>query len=397
MEEIYIENTTLAFTILKRLVKNGIRDSVFPFESTFSQEELNSVEKITFTSTDSLEGIEILKNLKTLCIVGNSSLDDFDDVDIDYNCINSLNELQNLHIIENDNIFNLDISNLKNLKSLRLVNNENLNNIVGLSKLKKLEEVIICGNDIKDFDNPIEYIKNTMNTKINILDVIMYHKLFGSNPIIKNYLKDKINSNWSNISFGEMLYFDNECYELNFHQMEEMYIKACNIISRLNLGDNEKDNILKVYEYIVNNLEYDYDGLDMRTQLYIEKNLFQEKDNEYFKKRMLFINSSYSAIMDNKSVCDGYVNMMKFLLNIKDIESRKILCSFNDSLSIKPDHVIIKVKSDNEWYYCDPEKENNGSNLDFFMKDLEDIQKTHKISTLEKNKYQKQKKLLKEK
>ena len=173
---IYFNNTTLAFTILKKLVSMGIRESVFPFDSYFKEEELDLIESITLTSNDSFYEISYLKNLKSVTIMGIDYIDN--DVNNSYEEIFKLSKLELLSIHEVNNIEYLDLTNLKGLKKLILINNYNLNRIDGLSELCNLDQVVICGNGITSIDNPIDYVKNTSNARTNILDVILFASSF---------------------------------------------------------------------------------------------------------------------------------------------------------------------------------------------------------------------------
>lgn len=376
---IYFNNYELSYVILKKLVKMGIRQNLFPFNGEFREDEIESIKSITLTSNDSLEELEQLKNLTSLCIVkglpGNTN-----DV-IDYNVISKLVNLETLTVINTSNILELDIGNLSKLKKLRLIDNASLEKINGLEKLKELEEVIICGNVVNSLDNPKEYIDNTINTQINILDVSMYNNAFSENKTIQDYLNKKIKRKQSFIKFGEMLKFDNECYVINNVEMQKMDDKASEILERLNLdGLDTIQKVYKIYEYIVNNTEYDYSGIEERNTVYNSGIDLAKKENEVFKKEALTINSSYCALINNRAVCDGYVNMMRLLLSMENIQTNKVMCLFKSDQSLKPDHVIIKFKDENgNWYYCDPEKEQKTKQIDYFALTYDEISKTHKL------------------
>lgn len=375
----YIDNTNLAFTILKKLVKLGVRESVFPFDGEFTDDELNSIESLAMTSNDSFREISKLSNLKKLTIVGEPQTDS--DLDNCYEEIFQLFNLESLSIHEVTNIGYLDLTNMKSLKRLILVNNYNLNNIDGLSDLKGLQEVVVCGNSIRKLDNAIEYIENTSNARTNILDVLMFIQTFPRDSKERKFLASHVYSKYSNIKFGEMLEFNRECYTLEYTDMLGMSAKSRAIISRLKMQDDDAlTKASKINDYIVKNVHYDYDGINSRSIIYNSGEDLSQNKNEYFKKRALVINSSYSAIMNNSSVCDGYVNAMRFLLNIEGIESRKVLCSAKSKVSYEPDHVIIKFKidSDSDWLYADPEGEQR-TGTSFFGLSYDEISKTHTI------------------
>ena len=376
---VHIENTSLSFTILKRLVKQGIRRSTFPFDSNFTEEELDSIESLTMTSNDSFREISKLSNIKRLSIVGQALIDS--DFDNSYEEIFQLANLENLSIRGVNNIDFVDLRRMSNLKRLILVNNYNLSKIDGLSQLKQLEEIVICGNSIRKLENSIDYIRNTSNARTNILDVLTFTETFPRDSKERKFLDSHIRSMYSNIKFGEMLEFNHECYTLEYTDMLDMSAKSRAIISRLKMQDDDcLTKVSKINSYIVKNVHYDYSGIDSRTVIYNSGEDLSEHKNEYFRKRALVINSSYSAIMNNSSVCDGYVNAMRLLLNIEGIESRKVLCSAKSADSYEPDHVIIKFRfdSDSDWLYADPEGEQR-TGKNFFGVSYDEISKTHTI------------------
>lgn len=376
---IYINNTGLGFIIARKLVSLGIRGSIFPFNGYFTEEELNSVEDLTVTSSDSLNGIEELRNLRSLSIFGKAQVDS--EVENHYEDISKLKLLEELSIFDVPNIDELDLTGLDSLKKLIVVNNYNLCSISGLCDLKSLLEIVICGNNIRRLDDAISYIDNTADARRNIIDVLLFSETFPRDSKERRYLANRVYSNHSNIKFGEMLEFNRECYVLEFSDMLNMNAKSKAIISRLKMQDD--DNLTKarkIHDYIVKNVSYDYNGIDIRNLIYNSGEDLSQYKNEYFRRRALVINSSFSAIMNNNSVCDGYVNAMRLLLNIEGIESRKVLCSAKSQCSTEPDHVIIKFRTspNSEWLYADPEGEQR-TGKNFFGLSYDEISESHVI------------------
>ena len=91
MERIYIDNTKLGFNILKKLVKMGVRASTFPFDSTFTLEELSEIKELAITSDIPLYEIDKLKGLKSLTIIGQHN----PDIEVS-NCFDEISELSGL-------------------------------------------------------------------------------------------------------------------------------------------------------------------------------------------------------------------------------------------------------------------------------------------------------------
>ena len=374
-QRIYLKNTSLAYIILKELVKKGMRYSILGFDSSFSISEIESITALKVTVCDDLDEVDKLFNLKKLYIEKCSESECLQVNNLEF--LKKLNSLEKLVIYSVNNIYELDLTNLTDLKELVVINNYNLSKIHGIENLRKLNRIIICGNNIIKLDNVKEYIENTSNAKINILDVNMFHENFGLNIQNRKLLESKINSHFSNISFGEMLEFNKECFEISYHQMFEMYKNALDILKSLEISKNDDlYNAEKIYNYIASNVTYNHRLLKEREELYKENDGI--KIDDYIKRRMLVINSSYSAIMSKESVCDGYANMMRLLLSICNIESRKVLCSMKSSSYTRPEHVIIKFRVGEEWKYADPQKGN------FFNLSIDEIEKTHDLVSEEK-------------
>lgn len=372
---IYFNNTSLAYTILKELIKNGMRTSILNFDSSFSKLEIKSITSLKITSCDELEGIDQLFNLKNLYIEGCSHNTCSQVNKLEF--LKKIPSLEKLVIYSVDNIYEVNIRELTTLTELVFVNNYNLSKIHGIESLTNLKKVVICGNNIIKLDDVKKYIENTSEAKVNILDVNMFHENFGIDSEILQMLESKLHSHFSNISFGEMLEFNKECFELSYHQMLDMYKKALKILQTLTLCENDDlYNAKKIYDYIANNVEYNHKLLKERENLYKERDGIEVDD--YIKRRMLVINSSYSAIMSKESVCDGYANMMRLLLSICNIESKKVLCSMKSSLYTRPEHVILKFRIGDEWKYADPQKGN------FFNLTIDEISETHELVSSEK-------------
>ena len=367
---IHFNNISLAYTILKELIKTGIRTSVLGFDSSFFTSEIESITSLKVTSCDELEEIDKLFNLKKLYIEKCSHTTCLEENKLEF--LNKLNSLEKLVVYSVDNVFELDVKNLSSLRELVVINNYNLCKIHGIENLTKLRKIIICGNNIIKLDDVKKYIENTSEAQTNILDVNMFHSNFGNNIEHLNMLESKLNAHFSNISFGEMLEFNKECFELSYHQMLNMYKKALQILENLNVSQNDDlYNAEKIYNYIANNVKYNHKLLKEREDLYKERDGIEVDD--YIKRRMLVINSSYSAVMSKESVCDGYANMMRLLLSICNIESKKVLCSIKTSLYTRPEHVILKFRIGDEWKYADPQKGN------FFNLNIDEITQTHDL------------------
>ena len=364
-----INSYSLALSILNELKRNGMRESIFNFDSTFTKEELNSINELNITGCDSLEGIENLEKIKTLRLLG-TNLDTFSNYlslnnITDFSGIKSLKSLENLIIWHDNNIKLLDITGL-NLKKLTLISNPNLTEIKGIDGMKSLEKVYVVGSKIVLMGNPTKYLVSTKNAKENILDLKMYNPLFSENRIGK-----KLTSKETNIRFAEQLHFYDEVYCLSLEQIRELNRLGINILASLNLnGKQDYEKSYEVYKYIINSVEYDNENLEYR-----EKNYNISKEDRE-KMRMLFINSSLSALKNKKTVCDGYVNAIIYLLSLLNIKALPVICQNKDGMA----HTAIKILIDNEWIYADPERDSSAKKIKYFNLTREELTKVYRLA-----------------
>jgi len=369
---------SLAVVVLNKLISLGKRRSVFGFDGTFTEEELLSIDSLTVTNCDSLNGISLLKNLKKLSIVG-SKLDSFEDIGsinriVNFEEINKLSTLEQLVIMNDYNIQILDISTLENLRVLKLFNAPNLMYIRGLDSKKNLESVMMCNCQLKSIGDVKSYVENTIDAEENILDLKSTVFLLKDSKT-RELLKDRYNSNLSNIRFGEHIYFYDQFYTIDIYQAIDMYHRASKILDYLKLeGLSDEQKVFEIYKYVVTSLEYDHEGLKYRDENYMKSLDLNDKEKRYILRRMAVINSSFGAFTKRKVVCDGYVNMMKYLLAREGISSQSVLCKNKDGST----HAAIKYMIDGIWCYADPEKDNK--NIRFFNMTKEEFSKLYILS-----------------
>ncbi len=367
---------TLKLSILNELIKMKKIDSIFGFNGEFSQEQLDSITNLQLTDCDSIEGISQLRNLQTLKIIS-SKLESFGSIGpinkiTNFNEINKLPNLRKLYIANDYNIRFLDISNLKKLESLRIFNAPNLSWIKGLDKLK-LNEVIICGCFIKTIENPKDYIINTSLAANNILDINLANCLLQERKL----LNKKYDAGLTNIRFGEHVYANDEIYTINVFQTTQMNRIALDILKKLDLDNlTDLEKAFKIYSYAISTLKYDNEGLEYRNTNTLEG--LDKNQREYFSRRMMIINSSFGAFTQKKVVCDGYVNMIKYLLNLCNINSQTVICQKENGLL----HSAIKIEIDGNWIYCDPEQDSI-KDLRYFNLSKEEMEKIYTLSIKE--------------
>ena len=391
---VIINNYELGVYIDDYLVKNKIREydindlnRFFVFED----HEISHVDSLTLNGVNSLKDIEKLTNLKYLNIsnVKDTKLP----LDIDFNFSNEINHikdfskleklksLQTLIICNDFHIDSLDLKNLNSLKQLILINNKSLSNIFNIELLKKLKFVIIVGNKVKTINDWNKYIKNTKSSYINLLDTTLMIDMFRKKEDMSAYISE------SNIKFAESVGF------LNLSVIDKtkalmMYKYALDLYKKLDKSSKYK-YISSLYEYIINNINYDDDNLLRRNKIY--NKLMQKKGiiNNKYGKYLNYMNSSASALIKQKSVCEGYVQLMKYMLSFVNINSEIVYCSDYDSNEYN--HAALKIYYNNKWYYFDPEWEQR-NNCDYFFKTKEEFEKTHKLNARENFVYYKKRK-----
>ena len=356
----------------------------------FSDEEINSIENLSISSSENIDGISILKNLKYLKIKS----EDFRKISYDVNLeehplvnnIKTFDEISKLKslkliVIENDvNIKSLDIGGLTNLRGISLKNNPNLKELIGLDNLKKLERVFICGCDISNQFNINRYIKNTAQAKANVLDISMYHTLVKDNPKMPENL-DTLNAmGFTKLKFAEQVGMVDFVY-IDIPRLNRLYNECKNVINKfeyVNFTDEEK--VYYIHKYLVTNVDYARDFIRSRHKKFIANNY---KIPNYARKNYGMIHSSYSAMVFKRSNCEGYVNLMKLLLKMIDIESFNVHCTTVDAWNtFSFTHACIRVKINDEWYYFDPSLERERG-IDLSFKNLEEIKETHVLNSFE--------------
>lgn len=343
----------------------------------FTDKMLSWLENLTINSVTSPKTISKLINLKKLNIMGQTQGEYKNNVVIDYDEINELRNLEQLTIVNNYHIKSLDLSNLKKLQCLILVANQNLEVIKGLDQLKRLRHVVIVGSNIKNIEWLDSYISNTKKTRINVLDYRLFNYIAKDNNL-QNKLFEMIGGCQSNLLFAEKIGVG-EIFCYTYSMIDEIYTLANQIIKK-NVSDDmsEKEKVRVLYNYVINHLDYDTEELEKRDNLILN----DENVIKVYKNKYKYINSSYRAFTVGKVVCEGYVNMLIYLLSQIGIEARNVYCvvnNFSKSVDEYYNHSAIKIKIDGEWYYFDPQIEEKNQVNKYFMQTKEEFSVTHDI------------------
>lgn len=404
-KEIIIKDLYLGLALRNELQTQGLRDNDYSEMEykKFKLSELSKIKKLVIPKgTKNLDGLEYLVNLEDLNISSTNAkkVSSVVSNDAEYNYlmnqiwvddftpIEGLSNLKYLTISNSTGIKHIDISKLKELTVLELSSNPNLTNIKGLDHAHNLTELYLDRNSITnnfDLEKLIteHYLSNAK------LDFNLFPILLSSNPNLldclyeqqRNGIRIKWVENFSNLGLNE----------LTTNRMAEIHNEASKILDKIiDPNYSEMEVISAIYLYINQNIEYDYDGLEKRDNPH-NQNGTLTVSGETREQQANRVNSSYNAFMYHKCVCEGYTNMMRYLLTCCGIEARTVSCSpkkqtsttsyvFNNS-----NHSIIRVKIKDNWYYFDPTWDAQKNTLRFFFKTKEEFESTHILSISEQN------------
>ena len=383
----------------------------------FTQEELDSITELSicYTKVGDIKDLEKLKNLTKLSIISeNSSLyAKFENGEIDeesyyfrektniedFGIIGKLKSIEELRIESEENLFKLDVTNMKNLKKLDLINNINLKEVIGLNETENLEKILMSKNgtgslELKQFD--IMSAVENKRLKEVILDVDMYPNLIKKFPYLAEKIEEYEKNNERVYTWIENRIVYN-CWANKFstRNLKEMDIKVEEILQNIIEPEyTEIEKTLAIYNYITDNVDYDYKMLefdeemqkDMRYLLFLEGSS-NKSSYSIINKRILSKHSSFNGIMKGKAVCQGYANMMHYMLTKENIESREIGCIANpiteEQEDKEIDHSVIRVKTDDEWYYYDPTWDVGKTTYEYAYKTKDEFYKKHTLSAQE--------------
>jgi len=403
-EIIEIKDSDLARVVREQLEQSGKRDSRFKtliYSNTFTKEELESITTLKLKDGHfrDISELKYLTNLVDLEISSVNAKDvspkfrgglqpqyRYDNAKIetkDFSVISSLPNLKYLTINYVDGLEQLDVRALDNLAILELEGNSNLTQIVGLEDKKSLETLILLKNGItRGFD--LGKLLNSSLVSFN-LDFDLYPILKKVNPNIDEIIKRKDghafswSENISNIRYNSMP-------SSLIRQMDDKVKEILTDIINDSYTDIEK--ICAIYAYIIQNVKYDYDALKASKSEEARRQFAKSRgstsitlDGVIDRKQ-----SSFNAIMEGRSVCEGYTNLMHYMLKSVGIKSAACSCSATpdkDFVGLDSNHAVIRVKVGDDWFYFDPTWDANKTNLEHFFKSKDVFSRTHTLSVTE--------------
>lgn len=402
-QEIIVNDMSLALLLRNTLEKSGNRNPKYKQldYKRFTPEELASITRLRLEGS-SFEDISVLKyctNLKELSIISENAKNVRTELSneakynylmrknkiTDFSVISGLTNLEFLTISFDENLKSLDLSKLKQLTSLKLDHNPNLTEVKGIDSLEELSELSLYGNSISHpFDVP-SMMRNGMLSDIK-LDFDLY-------PILKKQYPNLDESLFEQQRYGVTCKWQENLSNIRTNQLSilkisEMNKKAQEILSSIiqpNYSDIEK--VSAIYAYIIQNVQYDYESLAAAKG---EKNAAYEEAKKNMGERITTIldrrQSSYNAILQGKSVCEGYTNMMHYLLSSVGVQSKTCSCSADLNRKVvgaNSNHSVIKVQIEGNWYYFDPTWDAQENVLKNFFKTKDEFSKTHILSMTE--------------
>ena len=213
------------------------------------------------------------------------------------------------------------------------------------------------------------------------LDLDLYPKLKQMQPRLDSVIEEKyISCKWTeNISEVEK----NEYNTVQVRLMDEDCKEILGNIVRPEYSDIEKT--MAIYTYIVQNIKYDHILFKREKELIDKRQKIGKGESKILNGKQ----SSYNAFMKGEVVCEGYTNMMHYMLSTVGIESKTVSCigerdnkeeSFVDR---GENHSVIRVKTGEDWYYYDPTWDAGKMELRNVFKTKKEFERNHTFTVLE--------------
>lgn len=213
------------------------------------------------------------------------------------------------------------------------------------------------------------------------LDLDLYPKLKQMQPRLDSVIRENIIScKWTeNISeIGK-----NEYNTVQVKLMDEKCKEILGNIVRPEYSDIEKT--MAIYTYIAENIKYDYILFKREKELIDKRQKIGKGESKILNGKQ----SSYNAFMKGKVVCEGYTNMMHYMLSSVGIESKTAICigekdnKENDFVDRGENHSVIRIKTGKDWYYYDPTWDAGKMELRNVFKTKKEFEKNHTFTVLE--------------
>ena len=285
--------------------------------------------------------------------------------------------------ITNSDMSTIDLSAFPNLKTLTIVDNEQLRTIRGLDKLNNLEYLEFYNNQFVSENSICKLITGLLEHKATIKVDYMYYPTV-SKMIRREYSKYSEafkGAEWvERINPGKMadtIVYSTESIANFFSDLSDKLNEIIPVVTT-----DDLDGIYLIYCWIVNNTNYDYDGLKNKLRMHstpVEMHL----DGKVQKIRLASghiggTNGAVNTFYSHSGVCEGYTRLFQLLLKLFLVDSHNLLAhaekefranakapTTTDLASAVRNHSITEVYYDGKPYYCDT------TNEDIFSKNGE--------------------------
>ena len=399
-EKIQIKDNNLAQLFVKELIALGVRKEDTSLDKImFTKEELSQITKLNIDGhqIESIEGLENCTNLTALyiespsleAILENLSEEEKDsyllqrESIVDPSIIEKLESLEILTIKHESSLTSLDLTRLQNLRVLALENNINLLEIKGIEELKKLEELSLHQTPVESPLKIDQLLDQNTLTELS-LDVDMYPQLVQENSEIAEKLLEKQENEGLSVNFRENL-TNLRTQELSLEKLRTMDEKVQLILEDIiDFDYTTVEKIAAIYTYITKNITQnrEADALQREIQLPttgIESKVLDEKFERLLEEKR----STYSTIMREEGISEGYANLMHYMLRSIGVRSKVIESQTNkdmNNLDSRSNHSVIRVMIDNDWYYFDPTLDKERREFKNFFKTKEEFSENHELS-----------------
>ncbi len=309
----------------------------------FLREDLSKIKALNIKNPGkgTLVGIENLPELRSLYIES-TGLNEFihpdarkSIADNDVKSIEKCVNLETLSIVNQPNITDIDLSHLTKLSDVNISNNMNLEHIYGLDRLRSLTFLTCYGNksleDVGGLDNAI--IQNKENLQEINLDVLLFPQAIKYSPSTGTYNQEAFdvleNVNGAKMGLSKVKWCENICnyaaVKIGHYEMLKMHNKACQILSDVcPRMASVPDTVVAVERYLAQNVKYDWDSFSNSIHT-----KYAAPDQNGISIRMGHkhgANGAYECLMDGCCVCEGYTRGEQYLLALKGIKTRNVLC-----------------------------------------------------------------------
>ena len=373
--------------------------SVFdPHYREFREEDLALIERLDIVNFKDINDLVHFPNLKTLNLKSASYNDILPDLPYDecgivnhitdFSVLSRLPGLETL-VIENDvNIEELDLTGLDKLRTLKIINNPRLTIIRGLESLDGLDYIMMYGNAITSAVDMQQYMQNTRLASTNIIDISMYLPMIGNTREGAKRLKDYGIASATNVKFAEKSGF------LNFTKVTptdlyDMYIKLDTMFKKSNAYQmSDEDKVAYVFTYLQKNISFAKQAIEDRDAEYAAAMSKYKEIPEKLKPGLASIHSGYRTYYFKGGNCEGFVNLMIFMLRMLGIEAHDVHCHDRRArATFGSNHAIVRVHINGKVYYCDPTFDRKNA-FKYLLVDYETISQYHQLDSFEHQIYE---------